>query len=263
MPGMILSTQADWAAHKEDTDPPGEQSGVKDTFQEAREGEGRVTKVSCPSKSDKVPAKQEAESGETQTDTDECAQVKPLKLTHIKSEVEIPLDEADTVVMEAAEEAVLEVDTRVMEGEKKGTKWMWIHAFANEAVIEVKEWGSKPNHTRSFQKKDENGTMNTYELLWAKVEPKDRSSDYCPKCHSTCDQHHEDCEYKKQTAYGWCNQFPCRHQKKKGRQRCSRRHFGCNYCHQESTGHCIANHSDVVYYHLNLCDPECHGQLLQ
>eukprot|EP00435_Cladocopium_sp_Y103_P073658 s27_g44.t1 len=84
--------------------------------------------------------------------------------------------------------------------------------------------------------------------LWrATVRPRDRKASLCAKCQQPCSHHHQDCKYMGQIPCGWCNRPPCKHaaEGQCTHKQCSRKNFGCNFCHYGTSGHCIPNQSDV------------------
>ena len=115
---------------------------------------------------------------------------------------------------------------------------MWIHQDTDEKLIKVKEWCHKGAAGKSKGK--------TWQLWWARVTAVDRSQYTCNECKGTASEHGPRCGYHGQTLCAWCNMYPCKHGKV-----CTRKNFGCNYCHYSITGHCIGNDSDVRRYKLN------------
>ena len=114
---------------------------------------------------------------------------------------------------------------------------MWIFEEADPA-IHVEAW---LGHGCWVMKKGKNMC-----LLLATVCPRDREASLCAECQQPCRHHHRECKYKGQIPCAYCNKPPCKH----GGQ-CSRKNFGCNFCHFDANGHCIPNEIDVQKYKLN------------
>ena len=114
---------------------------------------------------------------------------------------------------------------------------MWIFEEANPA-IHVEAW---LGHGCWVMKKGENMCLRL-----ATVCPRDREASLCAECQQPCRHHHRECKYKGQIPCAYCNKPPCKH----GGQ-CSRKNFGCNFCHYAANGHCIPNEIDVQKYELN------------
>ena len=114
---------------------------------------------------------------------------------------------------------------------------MWIFEEADPA-IHVEAW---LGHGCWVMKKGKNMC-----LLLATVCPRDREASLCAECQQPCRHHHQECKYKGQIPCAYCNKPPCKH----GGQ-CSRKNFGCNFCHFDANGHCIPNEIDVQKYKLN------------
>ena len=114
---------------------------------------------------------------------------------------------------------------------------MWIFEKADPG-IHVKAW---LGCSHLVMKKGENMCLRL-----ATVCPRDREASLCIKCQQPCRHHHRECKYKGQIPCAWCNRFVCKHAaEKKG---CSRRNFGCNFCHYDAHGHCVPSPIDVQKY---------------
>ena len=120
---------------------------------------------------------------------------------------------------------------------------MWIFHDANTSLIDVREWGMwGPGFTKKGVQKY---------LRWARVAPKSRLDETCLVCRQPAHSHDKKCKYRGQEACGWCNMYPCRHAEGGCRRSCNKRHFGCNFCHWDVTGHCVGNPDDVLTYKLD------------
>ena len=86
--------------------------------------------------------------------------------------------------------------------------------------------------------------------MWlARVSPQFHGDLPCEKCKQSSCQHDQACKYKGQTPCSWCNRYTCKHDGHG--EYCSRKNFGCSFCHYFHTGHCLGNEADVVRYKLN------------
>ena len=123
-----------------------------------------------------------------------------------------------------------------------GASWMWVPVCADQTTFNVLEWGSG---RFCYQKGKEKESQSYYWLSWAKVAPRDHTFTPCFSCARPASDHEPSCDYQGQQPCRWCNLFPCRH------RRCTRKNFGCSFCHRETSGHCMANSQDVEKYQLN------------
>ena len=156
-----------------------------------------------------------------------------LRLTDMTSEPEASLDEVSHLV-----EAPQRGADSLEEAEMVAVMWIPEMCSVNIKVQEVLP---------------ESRTTNGGWRLWlARVAAVGRSQYTCKECKGTASEHGPDCGYHGQTLCAWCNMYPCKHGKE-----CTRKNFGCNYCHYDITWHCMGNMHDVKRYKLNKLEQMC------